>query len=1285
MSGDRIERVWGRPVRTRLTSEETVLVAPKDGALRSFVEDVQQGIEQRVGQRLRILAGDEVGPEEYAKYHMILIGSMLNNPVMLRLYNRRRCFVDAVYPGEDGYFVKSLADPFGHGRNFILVGGSTTTGVERACAAFLALVPEGSPDLGRIHAVESMHSFGEAPNEEEIPGIVAGNVDTWTRGWTSAPMGTSTSYALNYYLTDDHRWADLLVGTLCGSVQAWADLSEYDRSQHVFFRLDHLFHMWDLVEGSEVFQDEDRVAIANFLLDLTRHVSRVSYFWPESNPEGGIRQNHSTFVAWNMTAAIDYFRRRYGITEFDSLMVDVERIFSGQGRSHKPNDDAGRGYVWLVPQHTIGYFLWKDDYRYLEEGYLRTLAELVAVTTDNRRSECTYGDAGGYSPWSPSSRMASLGILSLASWYYDDGQYRWAYDWLSGGGRRLSSSDLLIGPYGNEVPASPPDDLCGVRAIPLDEAPIELAVRYFEDRQWTTAPQPWRPDPEKGYFDKLAFRPGFDPQDEYLMLDGTGTYAHGHEDGNAIIRLTWKDRMWLMDGDYIRATPKVHNSVVVIRDGENGTLPPLAALNLLTETERYGFTQTEIVGYNGVDWRRNILWGKGRYFAVVDELEAREEGDYRFRCLWRVLGDVTLEEDCVAVDQAGVRLRIDSADDSRKEVRGDECLRSNWGSYEHADGVVRVLHQKKRCHLGSGERAFYLNLLCVSEDPEDEGYALEQVTDGAFRLTGRGEQSILGIADRGLSLGDLTLTAAFFHAGEDHLMAAGCTTLELGGFAVQSTEPISLDINLRTGDATVEAKKETHIETQADQVLLHGTKNPEQRTFDLSPGKHTLHLADLRGKTIALSSGSLPAQCSPPAPPSPAQSRSLVPPSPAQGRSLVPPSLAQGRSLVPPSLVGKGDRGLGPIWQTALPSPATTLAVGDLHGDGRRAILVGTENGEVALISSDGEEAWRHAAESRVNRVHLRDVDGDGIQEIVVADDAANVSLLNVEGDLLWTRTIKAGIRTPKVTCVTTGDLAGNGDVSILAGTEGWFVHAFDLTGNERWHIQAKYHSVTEILAEDLDGDGKMEIAVGTEYCTPLNVMNYDGTMRWFTWEQVGSEARSTTSRNGSHLTQVAVADLDGDGIKEIIYGTGDNWVYAVRPADGAVVWEANVGGEVRGLFVGDLDGDGEACAIAGGEYGDLFRFDREGRRMWWKEIGEEIHCMAFGDVNGDGRSEIVVGVDGDRIEVYDGDGEFLGGERVAGGVKEIRVGQIVEDEPARIVCADRRGRVLLFRFGGGS
>ena len=85
---------------------------------------------------------------------------------------------------------------------------------------------------------------------------------------------------------------------------------------------------------------------------------------------------------------------------------------------------------------------------------------------------------------------------------------------------------------------------------------------------------------------------------------------------------------------------------------------------------------------------------------------------------------------------------------------------------------------------------------------------------------------------------------------------------------------------------------------------------------------------------------------------------------------------------------------------------------------------------------------------------------------------------------------------------------------------------------------------------------------------------------------------------------------------------------------------------------------------------------------MWWKEIGEEIRCMSVGDVNGDGRSEIVVGMDGDRIEVYDGDGELLGAERVAGGVEKVQVGEIVTGEPARIVCADGTGRVLLFRFG---
>ena len=104
-----------------------------------------------------------------------------------------------------------------------------------------------------------------------------------------------------------------------------------------------------------------------------------------------------------------------------------------------------------------------------------------------------------------------------------------------------------------------PAELLGVTALDLPEA----ARRWVE----ASVPEGYRPEPGGRYFDKLSLRAGFAPDDEYALLEGVGTFCHGHEDTNAILRLTWGNRAWLADGDYIRAAPRFHNSVTVLRDG----------------------------------------------------------------------------------------------------------------------------------------------------------------------------------------------------------------------------------------------------------------------------------------------------------------------------------------------------------------------------------------------------------------------------------------------------------------------------------------------------------------------------------------------------------------------------------------------------------------------------------------------------------------------------------------------------------------------------------------------
>ena len=87
--------------------------------------------------------------------------------------------------------------------------------------------------------------------------------------------------------------------------------------------------------------------------DLLRHLSGLFYTTDEVNPEGEIRQNHTTFIGLNLAVGADYMKKRYGISEFDDSAIVAKRIFDGQADCYKPNDDGGVGYAWHVPQETL--------------------------------------------------------------------------------------------------------------------------------------------------------------------------------------------------------------------------------------------------------------------------------------------------------------------------------------------------------------------------------------------------------------------------------------------------------------------------------------------------------------------------------------------------------------------------------------------------------------------------------------------------------------------------------------------------------------------------------------------------------------------------------------------------------------------------------------------------------------------------------------------------------------------------------------------------------------------
>jgi hypothetical protein len=207
----------------------------------------------------------------------------------------------------------------------------------------------------------------------------------------------------------------------------------------------------------------------------------------------------------------------------------------------------------------------------------------------------------------------------------------------------------------------------------------------------------------------------------------------------------------------------------------------------------------------------------------------------------------------------------------------------------------------------------------------------------------------------------------------------------------------------------------------------------------------------------------------------------------------------------------------------------------------------------------------------------------------------------------------------------------------------------------------------------DLDGDGRPEVIWGSYDVVALN--GEDGTLQW-------------RAANSSRVWPgIAVADLTGDGSLEVIVGRGGDQL-TVYSNTGTVLWSKNPFGlgEVRSLAVEDLDGDGVKEVIVGragsgatrqvnvfeasGAQRSGFPARRDGEQGYgWGMYNNNI---AVADLDGDGSREIIAPTDTHYITALDrGGNQLAANPRYGAGKTWARVGVHVDDAVDLIGYAD--------------
>jgi hypothetical protein len=378
--------------------------------------------------------------------------------------------------------------------------------------------------------------------------------------------------------------------------------------------------------------------------------------------------------------------------------------------------------------------------------------------------------------------------------------------------------------------------------------------------------------------------------------------------------------------------------------------------------------------------------------------------------------------------------------------------------------------------------------------------------------------------------------------------------------------------------------------------------------------------------------------------------------------------------------------------------PGTSVVASDVNGDGAFEVAVATNNA-LAVHRADGTVLWSVTEPALPSGIAMDDVNGDARPDVLISGAFATGAYevrayRGYDGQLLQTISIDV-TSDESATMRGVYDLNGDGNLEVVTVRNsgysqlrrGLWVYDYN-TASELWHYEIGPGADGGVVVADVNGDGALELLMGGSAVHNGKCANgyCDTAGSWlFCFNATGQSLWAT--QLGNWTVKCSVADIDGDGVAEIIAFCGGDFyggyrgAYKIRGTDGAILqsWISSAHKGAEGRAIGDLRPE------PGLEIATCFTWPTQGtdeldllgadfQLLASRPLGASYNYVrAIADLNGDGANELYVN-EGPTLWAFDGDLNPLWSQAFAHNVEE-----------AIIADLEGNGRLSLLVAEGGT